>query len=196
MFTVSKEASTESCEFHQLSTTVSLPRLRERMWEMLPSASVSRWRVLFFAEKTSLLRVYPGRCVEKSSKVSLHGCSSLKLFNSTLTSRSTEASRRWCGSKCSCQSCTLQGPGVGGGGVGGVGFTATDGLRDQYITFLSPRSLLHQRISTEKFYKSNIHEPFQLDLSWCSSASAFAFLWNHNGKQTEFFFGILSSPCN
>lgn len=119
IFTVSKEASTESCEFRQLPTAVSLPRVGERVWANLSfdfcqqmTTSVSRWRVLFFAEKTGLLRAYPGRCAEKSSKISLDGFSSLKLFKSTLTSWSTAARKRWYGSEHSCQSYTLRARGV------------------------------------------------------------------------------------
>lgn len=177
MFTVSKEASTESCDFTNYLLQFPYLESEKECEKTSPSASVSRWWVLFFAEKTSLLRVYPGRCVGKSSKVSLDGFSSLKLFKSTLISWSTAARRRWYDSKHACQSYTLKGPGV---------FTAIDGVRDQYITFLSPLCLLYQRISTEKFYKSNIHERFQLDLSCCSSAPGFAFLWKHNWKQNEF----------
>lgn len=52
----------------------------EKGCEVCPLASVSRWQVLFFSEKTSLLRVHSSRCVEKSRKISLGGLNSPSFF--------------------------------------------------------------------------------------------------------------------
>ena len=143
-----------------------------------PSASVSKWHILFFSEKTSLLGVHSGRCVEKSRKISLDSLSSSKIFSkSTLASWSTTE---------------REGSGMIQNTFARVRFSKGLGclqLQTVYEISMSYSRLLllgplYQQDEYgegfQNFLKSNIHKSFQLNLICYSSAPGFAFLWNHN----------------
>lgn len=116
IFTLSKEASTKSCAFYCFST-VFLSWIRGRVWKSVLSSCQQMTSSIFFSEKTSLLRFYPGRCVETpKKKMSLDGFNSPKLFfffffSTSLISWSTAYRGGGDDSKYSCQSYILEGPG-------------------------------------------------------------------------------------